>query len=125
MIDEIQISERFQRIDGNLTFNIPGAANDLFCFPLDTERKQVIPKLNRILIEIDYANKNEKKFLSLTEREKEIVKLIVSGYNNPAISERLFISRRTVEQHRKNINRKLEVNSLLGICVFAYAFNLI
>ena len=82
-------------------------------------------KLKRIYAELNYVEKNKPKFSLLTSREKEIINLLASGFNNPQISQRLFISRRTVEQHRKNINRKLDINTVIELCVFAYAFNLV
>ena len=69
--------------------------------------------------------KNFKKFAALTRREKEIVSLVALGNNNPQIAERLFISRHTVEQHRKNINRKLEFNTYRELILFAEVFELI
>lgn len=61
----------------------------------------------------------------LTERELEILQLIALECNNKQISERLFISERTVETHRKNIFRKTKTASLVGLIKFAYANNLI
>ncbi len=61
----------------------------------------------------------------LTEREREILKLIAKEYTNKMIAEELFISERTVETHRKNIFRKTKTNSLVGLIKFAYANNLI
>lgn len=61
----------------------------------------------------------------LTERELEVLQLIARECNNKQISERLFISERTVETHRKNIFRKTKTSSLVGLIKFAYANNLI
>lgn len=61
----------------------------------------------------------------LTEREREILKLIAKEYTNKMIAEELFISERTVETHRKNIFRKTKTSSLVGLIKFAYANNLI
>lgn len=61
----------------------------------------------------------------LTDREREIVKLIAKEYTNKQIAEELFISERTVETHRKNIFKKTGTNSLVGLIKFAYANNLI
>ncbi len=61
----------------------------------------------------------------LTEREREILKLISKEYTNKMIAEELFISERTVETHRKNIFRKTKTSSLVGLIKFAYANNLI
>lgn len=61
----------------------------------------------------------------LTEREREILKLISKEYTNKMIAEELFISERTVETHRKNIFRKTKTTSLVGLIKYAYANNLI
>ena len=47
----------------------------------------------------------------LTKREKEIILLISQGKTSKEIAEKLFISDHTARQHRKNILKKLEVNS--------------
>lgn len=61
----------------------------------------------------------------LTDREREILKLIAKEYTNKQMAEELFISERTVETHRKNIFRKTGTNNLVGLIKFAYANNLI
>lgn len=79
-------------------------------------------EINSLLIE-NLQNPDEGKLL--TEREREILKLIAREYTNRDIAEELFISERTVETHRKNIFRKTKTNSLVGLIKFAYANNLI
>jgi len=61
----------------------------------------------------------------LTEREIEIIKLIAGEKSNKQIADKLFISERTVETHRKNIFRKTATNNIVGLIKFAYANNLI
>ena len=53
----------------------------------------------------------------LTDREKEIIKLILEQKSNGEIALDLDISKRTVETHRKNIMLKLEVKNSIGIAV--------
>lgn len=96
------------------------------------------------LVNAVYAVKNDKVYLSsdvntmlmkglngnqeqklLTDREREILKLIAKEYTNKQMAEELFISERTVETHRKNIFRKTGTNNLVGLIKFAYANNLI
>ena len=48
----------------------------------------------------------------MSEREKEITKLLSDGLSNAAIAERLGLSHRTVQGHRNNIYRKLRVHSV-------------
>jgi DNA-binding CsgD family transcriptional regulator len=61
----------------------------------------------------------------LTEREREILNLIAKEHSNKQIAEKLFISERTVETHRKNIFRKTSTSSLVGLIKYAFANNLI
>ncbi len=55
----------------------------------------------------------------LTKREIEILKLIASEYTTQRIADELFISFHTVESHRKNIMRKLNVNNMAGLIRYA------
>ncbi len=48
---------------------------------------------------------------SLSNREREVVHLAAHGYTNAEIAERLCISRRTVETHRANAMRKLDLSN--------------
>jgi DNA-binding NarL/FixJ family response regulator len=48
---------------------------------------------------------------TLSEREHEVLRLIVSGCSNRVIAERLFISTKTVDSHRTNVMRKLGIHS--------------
>lgn len=50
--------------------------------------------------------------ISLTKREKEILKLVNDGMMNKEISDRLFISIHTVNRHRQNILEKMQVENL-------------
>jgi two-component system, NarL family, nitrate/nitrite response regulator NarL len=71
----------------------------------------------------DLRKENEKAHL--TERELEIIRLIETEYNNRQIAEKLFISERTVETHRKNIFRKTGTNTVIGLVKYAYEHKLI
>jgi DNA-binding CsgD family transcriptional regulator len=55
----------------------------------------------------------------LTEREKEICRLIGDGRNNKEISEALFISEGTVKNHITNILKKIELRDRTQLAVFA------
>ncbi len=68
------------------------------------------------------ANQNES---ALTDRELEVLKLITKENSNKQIAEKMHISERTVETHRKNIFRKTGTTSLVGLVKYAYANNLI
>ena len=62
---------------------------------------------------------------SLTERELEILKLIALEHSNTEIADLLFISPKTVETHRKNLMRKIEVKNSLGVYKFAVKHQLL
>lgn len=61
----------------------------------------------------------------LTERELEILKLIVQELNNAEIADKLFISERTVETHRKNMIRKFNTKTIVGLIKYAMDHKLI
>lgn len=55
----------------------------------------------------------------LTEREREILQLVVEGLTNQEISKKLCISSSTVDTHRKNIMAKLDIHSIAGLVKYA------
>jgi len=55
----------------------------------------------------------------LGAREREVLRLIAEGYRSPCIAERLGITVATVEVHRRNIMRKLELHSLVALTKYA------
>ncbi len=55
----------------------------------------------------------------LSNREVEVITLIAEGFTNVEISEKLFLSKHTVNTHRKNIMNKLGVKNTAGIVMFA------
>ena len=56
---------------------------------------------------------------ALTEREREVLDLLVLGHTNVEIASLLFLSSRTVETHRASIQRKLGVKSRADLVRFA------
>lgn len=56
---------------------------------------------------------------TLSQREKEIISLVVKGMTNQEIADRLFLSIHTVITHRRNIARKLEIHSATGLTIYA------
>ena len=69
------------------------------------------------------TNRNKKKEkqrgITLTRRETEILELITNEYTNPEIAEKLFISIRTVDTHRRNLLEKLNVKNTAGLVKYA------
>lgn len=71
------------------------------------------------------AKKQENEKINFTDREKEIILLITQEFSNAQIAEKLFISERTVETHRKNIFRKANTKTVVGLVKFAIEHKLI
>ncbi|MBN2520527.1 MAG: response regulator transcription factor [Bacteroidales bacterium] len=62
---------------------------------------------------------------SLTKRELEIIKLLCEGYTNSKIARSLFISKKTVDNHRNNIMKKLEVHNVVELTRLCIKNNLL
>ncbi len=56
---------------------------------------------------------------TLTQREREVLKLIAEGYKNKEIADYLYISAKTVEKHRANLMKKLDLHSTSALTAFA------
>lgn len=70
-------------------------------------------------------NNKEVEFAELTRREIQIIKAISQGWSNKEISDKLFISDRTVNTHRTNIMAKMKVKNSVELAVKAIRENLI
>jgi DNA-binding NarL/FixJ family response regulator len=62
---------------------------------------------------------------TLSQRESEVFRLLVRGFTNRDVSRELCISVKTVETHRANIHRKLDVHSVAALLHFAARHGLI
>ena len=70
-------------------------------------------------IKTDHTSMTDSGYETLTPREQEIFALLAEGYSMKHIGERLFISPKTVENHRTSIMRKLGVHSTLELIRYA------
>lgn len=62
---------------------------------------------------------------TLTPREREILKLVAEGHTNKSIGDLLFISVKTVERHRANLMRKLDLHNVSALTALALEKGLI
>jgi len=62
---------------------------------------------------------------NLTSREQQVMRLLAEGYSTKEIAEKLFISAKTVENHRANILNKLGLHSTLELVRYAARIGLI
>jgi len=68
----------------------------------------------------DTGGETEDRLLErLSRREREVFRLVVAGSGSKEIASRLFISVKTVDTHRTNINRKLGVRTTANLIRFA------
>jgi DNA-binding NarL/FixJ family response regulator len=63
--------------------------------------------------------KRKSSWETLTQREREILKLIAEGYKNKEIGDYLCISPKTVEKHRANLMEKLDLHNVQALTTFA------
>lgn len=61
----------------------------------------------------------------LTNKELQVLELVLSGLTNKQISEKLQNSKRTVETHRFNLMRKMDVKNLIDLSKKAQEYNLV
>lgn len=60
----------------------------------------------------------------LSKQELKIIQFIVQGFTSKEIGELLFISKATVDTHRRNINRKLDITNISALIRFSHENNL-
>lgn len=61
----------------------------------------------------------------LSDREKEVLVLITNEYSNQEIADKLFISIRTVETHKRNLLEKTGCKNVAGLVMYAVEHNLV
>lgn len=89
----------------------------------ETDKEELIAAINGIVLHhqqyfTDTGAKEDDfifKKTILSNREKEIIKLIAQEFTTEEIAEKLFISKHTIESHRKNIFLKLQVKNIAGL----------
>ena len=63
--------------------------------------------------------------MPLTTREKEVLELIVKEFSNQEMADKLFISLRTVDAHKRNLLEKTGAKNIAGLVVYAINHNLV
>jgi DNA-binding CsgD family transcriptional regulator len=87
--------------------------------------KHIIRKLEKQLSLI-YTHKEEPDSPEgISDREKEVLRLVAVGLTNKEIGDKLFISSHTVITHRKNISAKLGIKTIAGLTMYALINHLI
>ncbi len=84
---------------------------------------RIIGTIQSLLNNRDNSDRKDQEFL--TEREIDVLKLLVSGNANKEIADKLSISTHTVISHRKNITQKTGIKSVSGLTIYAVINNII
>jgi DNA-binding NarL/FixJ family response regulator len=97
-----------------------GNGNKFFCGQI----LESIQRANIDLNDLDFESFSCEAVV-VSERENEIIILIAEGLTNEQIAIQLFLSKHTVNTHRKNIMAKLGVKNTAGIVMYAVKTNLV
>ncbi len=76
--------------------------------------KYFSPEIKRAYTDAMFENKKQEE-VQLTDREKEVLKLIAEENTTQEIADKLFLSKHTIESYRKNLISKLQVKNLAGL----------
>lgn len=82
-------------------------------------------KLTNMIVKSNFNPYKKKEPVSFNEREIEIIKLICQQNSSKEISDKLFLSSRTVEGYRTKILEKMNARNTVGVVVYALKHNLI
>jgi DNA-binding NarL/FixJ family response regulator len=83
------------------------------------------PGLIDSYVKMAKRGKKADEFGQLTRREREILQYIAEGNTSPQIAKMLFISKKTVENHRANIMEKLDIHDTAGLVRYAIKIKLV
>lgn len=76
------------------------------------------PEINQVLIR--GLKKQDEVNIELSARELEVLKLLILEMTTKEVAQKLFISERTIETHRKNLLRKTNSKNTVGLIKYAY-----
>jgi DNA-binding NarL/FixJ family response regulator len=78
-----------------------------------------------MIVKSNFNPYKKKETVSFNEREIEIIKLICQQNSSKEISDKLYLSSRTVEGYRTKILEKMSAKNTVGVVVYALKHNLI
>ncbi|MEM7372599.1 MAG: response regulator transcription factor [Bacteroidota bacterium] len=88
-------------------------------FPADVTKTLLQPEV------LSPTLNQDPRIKDLSTREIEILKQVAMGMSNKMIAEKLFISHRTVDTHRTNLMKKLDIHNIAGLIRFAFKNQLV
>jgi DNA-binding NarL/FixJ family response regulator len=81
--------------------------------------------LTRLAAAVEGAVAQRRPLQALSPRQLEVLRLVASGYTTGDIAQRLKLSVKTVEAHRAEVMRRLDIHNLAGVVRFAIRVGLI
>lgn len=124
-------------IDGNMIDKLIRTNVDGYV-PKNAEKDELLTAIRTIIKGEKYFSSEIKKAyteamfdakkveeIHLTDREKEVLKLIAEEYTTQEIADTLFLSKHTIESYRKNLISKLNVKNLAGLTKHALKMGLL
>lgn len=112
-IDASELVSAIDKIMNNQMYYSADIANKLINHTLGTASSKSSDKSPKDMVDL------------LSNREIEIIKLIVEQLTNEEISKKLELSKRTIDNHRQNILSKLQLRNTAGLVRFAVENNLV
>ena len=91
---------------------------------INDKTEKIIALVQKLLISPDQSD-DKLHQETLSERETDVLKLLVAGNANKEIADKLNISTHTVISHRKNISQKTGIKSVSGLTIYAVVKNII
>src|SRR5690606_39475906 len=115
----------FHAEDGIRDFHVTGVQT--CALPISQEEALVTETIgsNSESVENCFKENTNLTDFSFTKREKEIIQLLCKGYKTREISEKLFISPKTIEKHMANIIKRTNSETILESIIYAISHNLI
>ncbi len=95
------------------------SAGDMFLHP------SIAKAVTRDYVQLVQVDERAEPYERLTDREKEILKLLTEGYSSRKMSERLCLTVKTVLNHKKNIMDKLGIESSAQLIRYAIKLGLV
>lgn len=89
----------------------------------EIENLILVPSVEALEKDVYTTNRNQQERPSgnyeLTQREKDIIRLVAHGLANKEIADRLSLSFHTITTYRKNISAKLNIHSTAALTIYA------
>ncbi len=125
----IDISERSEiysyKPNKSVNIDIDSIINYLFSSKRNDIAEEIINISQLLSFDIQYQKDELMNTIKLTKREYEVLRLICSGYTNNEIANKLYISNRTVDNHRSSILTKTKTKNTASLVAFAVSNKLI